>query len=324
MSMAYLNRGFIRPAWTHAADLLANEIIHGAWEDADKEGLHLHESQTTMNMTAVPAFTMAGSNLKLRFPGTGSYTLSTYVEKHIDGVPDIGTSVSVSLWAEMTIGTGAPAVDVHVDVDSGLLGDIADWTTGWEDDLKERIKVGFGKHLGFFSTVRYDSSIALALPNPELVSEFAELDPQKAIDIVLVSDGFTASNMNDFRVVVDAFRTRLTTSAASHMNEPYFSFDTVIRIWKIEVPSQNPKRSSSSRRGTVLRYGVRFVQDGARESGPHGGDRRQGGENRRGRDRVHVEPPGPRRKRARHGNGRRSDAADCGDLDRKGRERPRA
>ncbi len=251
MSTDYLNRGFISRAWTYVTDLLSNEIIHGAWEDADKEDWHLHVSQTSLNMTALPKFTMSGSHLSFRLPGTGSYKFITYVEKHLDLLPDFGTSLAVSLSAEMTIGTDAPKIDVNVNIPTTWVGDLADWLLGFKGDLKERIKSGFEKHLGFFRTVRYDPSIPLAVPNPELVYGFAELDPNKAIDIVLVSDGFMTANMNDFRAVVDAFRTKLTTYASSRVNEPYFSFDTVIRIWKIEVPSSVP---SDPRHRVVAQY----------------------------------------------------------------------
>ena len=107
----------------------------------------------------------------------------------------------------------------------------------WEDELKRRVKQGFGAHLGFFSTARYDTSVAVTIAGPELIYGRPELDPRKAIDIVLASDGFTAATMDRFRTVVDAFKTQLTTSAASRGNEPFFSFRSVLRIWKIEAPA---------------------------------------------------------------------------------------
>jgi hypothetical protein len=75
---------------------------------------------------------------------------------------------------------------------------------------------------------------------PELVYGPAGLEPRKAIDIVLVSDGFTAASMSQFRTVVEAFKSQLTTFTSSHGNEPYFSFRSAIRIWKMEVPSAVP------------------------------------------------------------------------------------
>ena len=242
MSTEYLQRGFIDSVWPQAVDLLSNEIIHGAWLDADKQGFDLHVSETSLNMAALPRFTPSGGQLKLRLPGAGAYRFRTHAVKPLPGpIPDIGTTITARLSAEMTIdNVDEPVVSVGVSLDSGPVGDIADWFNNWEGELKKRIKEGFGKHLGFFSTARYDTSIALTIPTPELVYGQPELDPQKAIDIVVVSDGFAAIKMDEFRTVVDAFKTQMTTTTQSHGNEPYVNFRTAIRIWKIEVPSAVP------------------------------------------------------------------------------------
>ena len=182
-----------------------------------------------MNLAWLPRFHTAGSDIKLRFPASGSYKLSTYVEKHIPWFLDYGVGLDVNLSAEMTIGLGQPAIEVDVNIDPGWTGDIADWFTGWEGNLKDRVKANFGDQLGFFSIMRYDPSISLDLHSPTLVYGFIELYPPNAIDIVLVSDGFTGANMGDFRKVVDEFETILTTSSPTHVNEPYFSLASVFR-----------------------------------------------------------------------------------------------
>ena len=41
MSTDYLQHGFIDTVWPQATDLLKNEIIHGAWLDADRLGFDL-------------------------------------------------------------------------------------------------------------------------------------------------------------------------------------------------------------------------------------------------------------------------------------------
>ncbi|HVG98009.1 MAG TPA: beta/gamma crystallin-related protein [Chloroflexota bacterium] len=242
MSTDYLHRGFIDTVWPQATDLLSNEIVHGAWLDADKQGFDLHVSETSLDMAALPRFTLASGQLKLRFPGTGSYRFKTHVVRPLPGpIPDVGTTVTAKLSAEMTIdNVEEPVVNVGVGLDSGPVGDVADWFTSWEDELKGRVRQGFGARLGFFSTARYDTSVAVTVSAPELVYGDTGLDSRKSIDIVLVSDGFTTANMGQFRTVVEAFTTQLTTASASRGNEPYYSFRSVIRIWKMEVPSAVP------------------------------------------------------------------------------------
>jgi len=234
MAINYLNR-FLATAWPFAADLLKNEIIQNAKQKADDRGLNLYVSDTSMNMSVAPAFSLSGTDLHLRFPGHGTYTLSTTVEKRPTfWYPEI--DLSVSIWAEMVFTTGLPKIDIHVDVSSDTGGEIADWITGWKGDLESQVRQGFKEHLGFFNSARYAPANIAAVQQPELIYGFAELEKDKAVDIVLVSDGFTASNMADFSFIADQFKTKFTTETSSRVNEPFLSFSSVMRIWKMQVP----------------------------------------------------------------------------------------
>jgi IgA Peptidase M64/Beta/Gamma crystallin len=245
MALEYLQHGFLGTVWPQAVDLLSNEIIHSAFVDADARGVDLRVSDTSLNMSALPLFSLVNGQLKLRFPGTGAYSFRTRVLKRISNFPDLPTTVSARLTADMTIdNVDEPIVNVGVSLDSGPLGDVADWVTGWEDQVRSDIKKGFGDHLGFFNNARYDTSVSVNMSGPELVYGNAELSPQKAIDIVMVADGFTATNIGDFRDVVDAFITQITTSEPTNGNEPFFSFRSVLRIWKIEVLTTVPTHLS--------------------------------------------------------------------------------
>jgi hypothetical protein len=245
MALDYLQRSFLGSVWPQAVDLLTNEIIHSAFVDADRRGFDLRVSNTSLNMSALPLFSEVNGQLKLRMPGTGGYGFRTRVLKRISNFPDLPTTVTANLTADMTIdNVDEPIVNVGISLDSGPLGDIADWFSGWEDQVKSEIKKNFGNHLGFFSKVRYDTSVSVSMTGPELVYGAPELSPQKAIDIVLVSDGFTSSNMAAFRAVVDAFKTQISTSEPNNGNEPFFSFRSAIRIWKLEVLSTVPKHLS--------------------------------------------------------------------------------
>ena len=165
--------------------------------------------------------------------------------KPINNLPDPGTTVTAGLSAEMTIdNVDEPVVNVGISLDSGPVGDIADWISGWESTTKAEIKKGFGDHLGFFSTARYDTGVSVRMAGPELVYGHAELAPQKAIDIVVVSDGFSDTNMADFRAVLNAFISQMTTPESNNGNEPFYSLRSAIRIWKIEVVSAVPSSAS--------------------------------------------------------------------------------
>ena len=234
MSIDYLNR-FIKVAWPFAADLLKNEIIQNAKEKADSRGLNLYVSDTSMNMSTVPSFSLSGSNLHLRFPGQGSYTLSTTVERRPTlFYPEI--DVYVDIWAEIVLGTDTPATTIHVNVTSDRVGTVADWFINWKSELETEIKNRFSEHLGFFNSARYAPANIPTDVQPELMYGFTELPANKAIDIVLVSDGFTNYNMADFSYIADQFKTKFTTFSNSRTNEPFVSFNSIIRIWKMQVP----------------------------------------------------------------------------------------
>jgi hypothetical protein len=102
MSLDYLQRGFLDTVWPQAVDLLSNEIIHSAWRDAERRGLDLHVSETSLNMTALPRLSVVSGQLKLRLPGTSSYRFRTHVVKPVDNLPDPGTTITAGLSAEMT------------------------------------------------------------------------------------------------------------------------------------------------------------------------------------------------------------------------------
>jgi hypothetical protein len=262
MSLDYLQRSFLNSVWPQAVDLLSNEIIHSAWRDAERRGFDLHVSETSLNMTALPQFSLVSGQLKLRFPGSGSYKFRTHVVKPINNLPDPGTTITAGLSAEMTIdNVDEPVVNVGISLDSGPVGDIADWLSGWESTTKAEIKKGFGDHLGFFSTARYDTSVSVRMSGPELVYGHPELAPQKAIDIVVVSDGFSDTNMADFRAVVNAFISHMTIPESNNGNEQIYSLRSAIRIWKIEVVSAVP--SSPSHRVVI---GYDDVPSGSRKT----------------------------------------------------------
>jgi hypothetical protein len=156
MSIDDLQRGFIDSVWPQAIDLLSNEIIHSAWADAAKRGLDVHVSETSLNMAVLPRFRRTGGKLAWRLPGAGTYRFRTHVARPLPGpMPDATTTVTANLSAEMTVDNlDQPMVNVAVSLDSGPIGDVADWFTNWQDELNVRIKHGFGAHLGFFSTAR--------------------------------------------------------------------------------------------------------------------------------------------------------------------------
>src|SRR3712207_6057596 len=81
MALDYLQRGFLGTVWPQAVDLLSNEIIHNAFVDADRRGFDLRVSDTSLNMSALPLFSLLNGQLKLRMPGTGSYGFRTRVLK---------------------------------------------------------------------------------------------------------------------------------------------------------------------------------------------------------------------------------------------------
>lgn len=242
MAIDYLNR-FLHKAWPFASGLLENEIMHNAKVKANNRGLNLHVWETELDLSATPAFTLSGTTLKLRFPAQGSYHFDGRVEKEIPYMINPEVSVYLDIWAEMTFGTGQPAIDIHVNAGGNWAGELLDWVNGWEGDLEEQIRNDFKEHLGFFTSGRYDPSAVVTSFAPELMYGIPELDNDKAIDIVLVSDGFTAGNINDFNTVAEAFKNKLTTFTNTRVNEPFLSFDSVIRIWKIHSPATNPSRN---------------------------------------------------------------------------------
>jgi hypothetical protein len=89
---------------------------------------------------------------------------------------------------------------------------------------------------------RYDTSEPLIVPEPQLIFGQLDLHRKKAIDLVFVADGFTAADMGDFRVIVNAFHSEVATHTLKGVNEPLFSFASVIRIWTIELPSTDPTK----------------------------------------------------------------------------------
>jgi hypothetical protein len=239
MAIDYLNR-FLQKAWPYASALLKNEIIHNAKVKAQEKGLDLHVWETELDLSAPPAFSLSGSTLKLRFPAQGSYHFDGRVEKPIPYFFNPEISVYLAIWAEMTFGTGQPVISIHVDAEGNWAGDALDWLNGWEGDLESQIKKDFAEHLGFFSSGRYNPSTITTNTPPELIHGFRDLENNKAIDIVLVSDGFTASKMEDFDAVAETFKNKLTTFTNTRVNEPFLSFDSVIRIWKLHALATNP------------------------------------------------------------------------------------
>jgi len=239
MNIEYLNR-FLQRSWPSAAALIKSEIIHSAKVKSDDRGFDLHVWQTSLDLSVPPAFSESGNSLTLRFPKQEKYKLSTKVEKHIEYSPNITLPIYIEIWAEMTFGAGTPLINVHVGVWSNPLADTIDWFNNWKSELEEQIKSDFAKHLGFFNSGRYQPSTITSSDQPVLIHGLRELDNNKAIDIVLVADGVMTNNRADFDAVAEAFKNTLTTPTNSHVNEPFLSFDSVIRLWKIHAPATIP------------------------------------------------------------------------------------
>ncbi len=239
MNTQFTNR-FLSLAWPDAVDLIGNEIIHSAHNEAEAQGYDLHVSETSMEMNAAPQARSTTSGLEVLFPGTGRYVLRTRVDKHILGIGTPDVHISVYLNALSTVGRDSSSTTVTVDVQTDTLGDIFSWFSGFRGEIKKKIEEGFNKYLGFFNTMCANEAKIPVIKEPALVYGFSELTPESAIDIVLVSDGFSAGNIGEFNNVVNAFVQKIKDPSGSHSNEPYFSFKTAIRIWKVELLAANP------------------------------------------------------------------------------------
>ncbi len=228
--MAYLNTDFIAPAWLQIADLVANEIIQSAWTQAKQKGLTLYVSDTSLDMSAAPFFSIADSNLSLRFPRQNDYVMHTHIHKLIT------VGVTVRLWAEMSIRSNSAQVTPHVAVDGNWVGDIVDWLNGWEGTVKQQIINGFAGRLGMFEAIRWVPTVLTPTADFALVAGERELPLNHAINIVLVSDGYATQSMPEFQQVVDAIVTRLTAPDPNHTSEPFTSYGRALHIWRMQVP----------------------------------------------------------------------------------------
>ncbi|MBL9005936.1 MAG: hypothetical protein JNJ46_16910 [Myxococcales bacterium] len=234
----FLNR-YMAEAWPDMVDTIRCEVISQARSVALDRGLSIPLEHVVTRLDAPPHFELVGNTLRGRMPATDAHQFSMGVHWR-SGAIDIAVAVHVKLFAEMLIDQrqGAPAFTVTVGGD--LVADIVDLTQYWKKQIQDTVTKGIGQQLGMFNTMRFDRSRVRSIPSPQLIHGHADLSKSGAIDIVLVSDGFSFSEMGQFRDVVTAIQSTLLEPSSTQLNEPYASFRSVIRLWAIEAPLDVP------------------------------------------------------------------------------------
>jgi hypothetical protein len=228
--VAYLNERFLPAMWPFVQDFLSNQIIHSAyWDTEASEGCGLDIPDTTLDMDALPAFRVGDAGTLLaRFPGNGVYALKT----EISTVIDVGLQIDFSLEFDITNAASNGVPDVVVHTNRPLIGE------GKARDIRDGVlsHLDTEKPLRFFESLRWDPA-APVLPDAlplELVAGFTELDNRNAIDIFLVADGYERNDLPDFDALAVEVATKLRTpDPATQVPEPYASFQSAVRVWKI-------------------------------------------------------------------------------------------
>lgn len=241
----FLNR-YMAEAWPDMVDTIRCEVISQARSVALDRGLSIPLEHVVTHLDSPPHFEVVGNSLRGRMPATDAHQFSMGVHWR-SGAIDISVAVHVKLFAEMLIDhrQGAPAFTVTVGGD--LLADIVDLTQFWKKQIQDTVSKGIGQQLGMFNTMRFARSSVRSIPSPQLVHGHADLSKSGAIDIVLVSDGFSSAEMGQFRDVVTAIKSTLFDPSSTQLNEPFASFRNVTRLWAMETPLDVPAGTPADR-----------------------------------------------------------------------------
>lgn len=236
----YLNTEFGQRVWPHAQDTIKNFVIHETFNQVEAEGAELLLDETALDLSAAPGFSLnpATGGVIARFPASGQYRLTTTVEGDIDIFPDTsGLTLDFSL--EVEVGTSGPPV-VRSQVTASLSDILVDAFVS-EEEIEEQVRSNLGGHLGFLGTLVFNQvTLAYATPDVELIYGEPGLQADGALDVFLIADGFTAADMSDFHAQAAVLTQKLTqTDTVNHVSEPYASFRSAIRVWKLNVLSSS-------------------------------------------------------------------------------------
>jgi len=252
----WLNRDWIAKIWPFVSDTIANQALHSA-QVSFKQGRARGEIPTIirkmygsrLNMRARPQFSLSqgGQVLELRFPsrGRGWYLMETTLD--LKNLPD--ATIRIYMWIEGRItgkkATFVPHVSVHT---SNVALTLAGWFGSWRENLVKSIEQNLLPALGFFSQMRWEpqAPFQLQAPHRELVLGEAGMHRNDTVDIVLVPDGFTTSELNSGQwdtISTNLARRVVGEGFSDHLSEPFSSFKSQIRIWRMNLATPTPNDS---------------------------------------------------------------------------------
>ena len=230
----YLNTAFGQRVWPHAQDTIKNFVIHETFKQVEAQGAKLALNVTTLDMSSPPGFTLdpATGGIVARFPASGHYRLTTYVDGGI-----IGSGLTVDMALEVDVGTsGMPKVRPQVTVS---LSDIIVDAFVSEEEIADQVRTNLAGQLGFLGTLIFNPTVLrFGTPDVELIYGEPELDAEGALDIFLIADGFTSTDIVDFHAQAAVLAQKLTRAdPTNHVSEPYASFRSAVRVWKLNAQS---------------------------------------------------------------------------------------
>jgi hypothetical protein len=239
LDIAYLNR-FMVQLWPGLADILQAEVSHRVFKEASRQPGRMSRRRTRLDLLSPPGIIPDGpARLKLRIPGTGTNRLSTRIFL-LPRIPLPRINAAIDLFVEMEINAEVePITRVDSWVHSNVVGNLIDQFFHWKSAIISRFAgEELKSEIGYFGAARYTPSVVPKIPAPELVyPDRPRLN--RGINIVVVPDSFSSSDLSRFDHTVDAIVGKLNLPDEEHANEPFYSFKTAMHVWTIK-PDQSP------------------------------------------------------------------------------------
>src|SRR5215211_433311 len=259
----YLDEFFAPEIWNPASDYLPNLAI----SDLDAEAREWHDvvnglASTRAFFDAPPSvIALDDQRIRIRVPGAGYHRLETDLD--VDILPDPELNAAVRL--EVDASARAPVLRFDINADFS-------WDAPWyllltgvgaaqlyaakrvfeelaegrlegfiEDHMRERLK---GLTTCRFSR-QHDLVWATGAGRP--VDGLFSADFQGSrnpaargyVDIVLVADGYDASDIGDFTGLAEHVRAHFANSLRPSLEEPFIAYRSAIRIWRMSLTAQD-------------------------------------------------------------------------------------